>query len=611
MINFACLYPQVFGKYVLERELSRGGMARVVLATLRGAGGFEKRLVVKQIRDELAFDQQFVRRFVEEAKTTVALSHPNIVPVYELGVEQGTYFLAMELVEGLSVADLLRERNEDGSRRVLSPEEGAYVGIEVCRALDYAHRRMKVVHRDITPRNVMIDDEGQIKLIDFGIAAPALVAGHEILGSPGHMPPEQVEGLELGPPTDIFAVAVLLMEAWTGSAPFRRATPEECSQALRAPHPRPSDFDPRLLPLDDEMDRAMREDPRARHQEASDLARALRGFLQGADTEDIARALGERVRRFREEGDAAAPPSRVTAPRPSQASHGDLGTQTFAAREEALSWSHPPAAMPLDPEDDEIPTSTRKIDESATSLPSSTPTPRIETKPAVKEDPSLSIPTPLMVDIEQLEKVHAQIAADAPVRQMDIPTVRRQKFTKPLAETTATTPVETIAPAPPRTTSRAPIYASIVAGFLALGGLVLWRTRPPEPVAVRPTPTSNGGQLTVVPSAKPVEPAPPASVIVTPPPVESAPARPAPSIAATKPATVQLLGEPGTRVTVDGAMRGACPARVTLDPGTHDVRFLFDPTGESRGERVTVKSGETLTVRADFTGATPTIKIQR
>src|ERR1043165_7053462 len=143
-------------------------MARVVLATLRGAGGFEKKLVVKQIRDELAFDQQFVRRFVEEAKTTVALSHPNIVPVYELGVEQGTYFLAMELVEGVSVSELGR----------LTPEEGAYVGVEVCRALDYAHRRMKVVHRDITPRNVMIDEEGQIKLIDFGIAAPGRVAGH-------------------------------------------------------------------------------------------------------------------------------------------------------------------------------------------------------------------------------------------------------------------------------------------------------------------------------------------------------------------------------------------------------------------------------------------------
>src|SRR3954469_24575446 len=105
-------------------------MARVVLATLRGAGGFEKRLVVKQIRDELAFDDEFVRRFVEEAKTTVALSHPNIVPVYELGVELGTYYLAMELVEGASLAELTRSLARDDEK--MSPEEGAYVGVEVC-----------------------------------------------------------------------------------------------------------------------------------------------------------------------------------------------------------------------------------------------------------------------------------------------------------------------------------------------------------------------------------------------------------------------------------------------------------------------------------------------
>src|SRR5678815_2879031 len=146
-------------------------MARLMLATLRGAGGFEKKLVVKQIRDELASDDAFVKRFVDEAKTTVALSHPNIVPVYELGVEQGTYFLAMELVEGASLSEILE--SERGVKRPLTPEQGAYVGVEICRALDYAHRRMQVVHRDITPRNVMVDDEGQIKLIDFGIAARA------------------------------------------------------------------------------------------------------------------------------------------------------------------------------------------------------------------------------------------------------------------------------------------------------------------------------------------------------------------------------------------------------------------------------------------------------
>ena len=168
-------------------------------ATLRGAGGFEKKLVVKQIRDELASDEEFVRRFVQEAKTTVALAHPNIVPVYELGVELGTYFLAMELVEGASLAEALR------GHRKLTPDEGAYVGVEVCRALDYAHRRMSVVHGDVTPRNVMVDEEGQVKVIDFGISAPVATApsGHGVFGSPGHMPPEQIAGKELTPAADV------------------------------------------------------------------------------------------------------------------------------------------------------------------------------------------------------------------------------------------------------------------------------------------------------------------------------------------------------------------------------------------------------------------------
>jgi serine/threonine-protein kinase len=101
--SYAAMFPQIFGKYVLERELAAGGMARVFLATLRGAVGFEKRLVVKQIRAELAVDEAFVRRFVEEAKTAVELSHPNIVPVYELGVGQGVYYIAMEHCSGATL----------------------------------------------------------------------------------------------------------------------------------------------------------------------------------------------------------------------------------------------------------------------------------------------------------------------------------------------------------------------------------------------------------------------------------------------------------------------------------------------------------------------------
>ncbi len=639
------MYPQVFGKYVLERELSRGGMARVVLATLRGAGGFEKRLVVKQIRDELSFDQQFIRRFVEEANITVALSHPNIVPVYELGVEQGTYFLAMELVEGCSIAELGRERNLDGSKRVLTPEEGAYIGMEVCRALDYAHRRMKVVHRDITPRNVMLDEEGQVKLIDFGIAAPALVAGHEILGSPGHMPPEQVEGKELGPPTDIFAVAVLLMEAWTGVAPFRRATPEQCDAAMRQPHPKPSDFNPRLIPLDDVIVRAMQLDPRKRQQDASDLGRALRAFLQGTDVTDIARDLGDRVREVRQIESEPQPLSLAGAMRPPNASVTELGTRTFAAREEAIRWSSPPASE-IEPPG----ASTRRLElpEEQSSPAQATPRSAFASdgRIALSErklgagraaDPAMSIPTPLMIEpvgsgSELLRTARAaQEAALASSLADRAPRSARDQ--DPRSDTLATRGLETAVregsgTEPPAPRSRT--FAMVaVAAVLLVGAGLAWRARSATAridvvVPTAPVPSTTSAPQVVspmvsaaraVPSVEPAAPpAPTGAIVFGQPSARAATTASAASASAVeKPgkAFVSFFGDPGTRVSIDGASRGPTPVKVSLDPGQHDVRFQFDPTGESRGERFSVKPGERVQVRAEFTGATPTVRIVR
>src|SRR5450432_2525262 len=265
------MFPQIFGKYVLEREIAAGGMARVYLATLRGAVGFEKRLVVKQIRTELASDEAFVTRFVEEAKTAVELSHPNIVPVYELGVEQGVYYIAMELCEGLTLSEVLAETGP------LGPAEGAYVGAEICRALDYAHR-------DVTPRNVLIDDEGAVRLIDFGIAAPVSRADDtthtEVFGSPGHMPPEQLHGADLTPATDVFAVGVLLIEAWTGYPPFRRATAQESERALFSTPPLIDKQEPQLTPLAALIASTVALDARERPSAAEHLARPLREFLK-------------------------------------------------------------------------------------------------------------------------------------------------------------------------------------------------------------------------------------------------------------------------------------------------------------------------------------------
>jgi serine/threonine protein kinase len=563
------MYPQVFGKYVLERELARGGMARVVLATLRGAGGFEKKLVVKQIRDELACDDDFVRRFVLEAKTTVNLAHPNIVPVYELGVELGTYFLAMEFVEGASLAELLRARprvepvapvalaalaapsattvapagaiaaGAEAARAGLSPEEVAYVGVEVCRALDYAHRRMNVVHRDVTPRNVMVDEEGQVKVIDFGIAAPVATApsGHGVFGSPGHMPPEQMDATELTPAADVFAVAVLLMELWSGRAPFRRRTREDIEAAMRAPHPKPSDADARLLPLDDVIGRAMSLDAAQRPQHADDLGRALRRFLAGIDLGDLARHLGDRVRDLREH---PLPPP--TEPRPilqrppSRPTATQVGTKTFAARDDVGALGQPP------PQPDAIPeVSTRRIE---------------------------------------------SMRPSARGREID----------------TAAEPLE----ADPRGDARVPRKRVAVAGAIGACGLAVVAFLLGRAATAPARASSTGPQASIVPTAiaRLVE-APPASSPAPPAAATANPVATAPSARA----QLVLLGD-GTRVSVDGVPRGPCPARVGLEPGTHTVVFSFPPTGESKGESLTLRGGDHATLRADFTGATPSIRVQ-
>jgi serine/threonine-protein kinase len=534
------MYPQVFGKYVLERELSRGGMARVLLATLRGAGGFEKKLVVKQIRDELAYDDEFRRRFVEEAKTTVALSHPNIVTVYELGVELGTYFLAMELVEGLSCAELLKALTRDGAR--LTPEEGAYIGVEICRALDYAHRRMKVVHRDVTPRNVMLDEEGQVKVIDFGIAALSSVQGHEVFGSPGHMPPEQVDGRELTPATDVFAVAVLLLELWGGKAPFRRKDPSEATELVRSgPRPKPSDIDPRLLPLDDVMHQALAAEVNDRPRHADDLGRALRKFLSGVDLGDVARQLGDRVRSVRANPAPRDRTSQVPGhlERPaSRPSATEIGTKTFAARDEVVKWSPTGEA------------STRAMPKSVPPAPSGETIETIATRPIETDGRSSAKPRRPRPWLVVTSVAGSMVLAFFGVRQL----VTTPPATRAIATSTAIA------------TPTAPLTATASATTSATA-----RTSATPPLVASAAPTAT----------------------------DSAPVVDKP--------TLTLLGDPGTVVSVDGASRGACPTRVSLDIGAHNVQFTFPPTGESRGQRLTLRAAERVTLRADFTAAVPTI----
>jgi serine/threonine-protein kinase len=283
---------QHFGKYLLDQELARGGMSRVFRARLRGPGGFEKKLVVKQILPELARDPSFIELFVKEANTLVQMSHPNLVPVYELGVIDGVYFLAMEAVEGATVAELL----EDGP---LAVAQVVQIGAQIAEALRYAHERFEIVHRDVTPRNVIIDEAGHARLLDFGIAAPI---GHErigeLFGSPGYIAPEQLRGEALGPDSDLFALGAVLYEALTATPAFpsaRAARSDIVAASARYEPPAP------LAGVEPEIEELVMQllalDRTARPQSAAEIASRLRTWLAARHPRGVERELAERARR--------------------------------------------------------------------------------------------------------------------------------------------------------------------------------------------------------------------------------------------------------------------------------------------------------------------------
>ncbi len=233
--------PLLFGKYQLLERVARGGMAEVFKAKSYGVEGFEKLVVIKRILPDLAQNQQFVDMFLSEARLSVALSHANIVQVFDLGREEDTYFIAMEYVPGMDFAQALRSCRR---AEVRAPVElSVYIACEVARALDYAHRRrdalgrpLGVVHRDISPQNVLLSFEGEVKVTDFGIAKArtSIEELGTIKGKYAYMAPEQAAGREVDGRADIYALGVTLYEALAGQNPFVASTPQETQRRVRS-----------------------------------------------------------------------------------------------------------------------------------------------------------------------------------------------------------------------------------------------------------------------------------------------------------------------------------------------------------------------------------------
>jgi eukaryotic-like serine/threonine-protein kinase len=247
---------RALGRYELLRPLARGGMGEVYLARRRAAG-VEKWLVVKKMRPERAGDARFLDLFMREARLSMSLAHQNIVPVFDFGRIDDQVFLAMERVEGKDLGSSMAKAGKP-----LPPLLAAFIAAECCQALDYAHRRkspdgtdLGIVHRDVTPRNVLLSWSGEVKLTDFGIAALAGDEPSKMAGTPAYMAPEQARGEATNVRADIYAVGMVLREALTGVRPRHgndRETVLAAAQAGRL-DPWPDGFE---SPLQAIIDRA-------------------------------------------------------------------------------------------------------------------------------------------------------------------------------------------------------------------------------------------------------------------------------------------------------------------------------------------------------------------
>ncbi len=279
--------PIPFGRYLLLDRIDVGGMAEVFRA--RGPGG--ETCAVKRLLPGLGDDRELVSMFVDEARLAVQLEHPGVVEVHDLGRVGDSYYIAMDYVAGVDLGALLGQLRGSGQR--LPVELAAFVAREAALALDHVHRRrdragrlLGIVHRDVSPQNVLLSFAGEVKLIDFGIArwaARERPADERVLrGKVSYMSPEQAEGRPVDPRSDVFALGVVLHEMLAGVRLFRGDSELAVLQQIRdAAVPPPSLVNPEVpAALDRAALRALERDPAQRFDSAADLAEAIAPMAQ-------------------------------------------------------------------------------------------------------------------------------------------------------------------------------------------------------------------------------------------------------------------------------------------------------------------------------------------
>jgi serine/threonine protein kinase len=283
--------PTSFGPYRLLERIAAGGMAEVFRAKRAGVEGFEKVVAVKRILPHLSDNKEFVEMFIDEAKMVAGLSHPNIVQIFDLGKIDTTYFIAMEHVHGKDLRTILKQAKEKGLRIPL--DLSVLIVSKVCSALEYAHRKrdergeaMRIVHRDISPQNILISFEGEVKLTDFGIAKATSKASSTdrgaLRGKLLYMSPEQASGHPMDRRSDVFSLGVVFYEMITDTKPFLGSSEKGILEMVRdCRFERPRSLNPKIPEsLEKVVLKALEKDPERRYQDASEMYRGLERVLR-------------------------------------------------------------------------------------------------------------------------------------------------------------------------------------------------------------------------------------------------------------------------------------------------------------------------------------------
>ncbi|MGA9520864.1 MAG: serine/threonine-protein kinase, partial [Myxococcaceae bacterium] len=321
------------GKYRLYHHLASGGMGEVFLARHEGPAGFSKNVVVKRILSGIASDETFVTMFLNEARLAAMIEHPNVVQIFDLGLECDTYFIAMEYIHGRSLRQLRRRLRE--LQRPFPELLAARVCSQALQGLHYAHtltddegNPLHIVHRDVSPDNVLIAFNGATKVVDFGIAKAAVnvstTRAGSVKGKFAYMAPEQITGKGMDGRADVYATGVLLYELLSGQRPFNatsepgliRAILMEPATPVREANPNIPDA------LNDVIMRAIARKPDDRFASAEEMSFALEAYIQSTGKTITNAHVAALMRDLFPDDAAHKTPASVTTPPPRQVSYG-------------------------------------------------------------------------------------------------------------------------------------------------------------------------------------------------------------------------------------------------------------------------------------------------